>query len=275
MYLKHAMIKHEQYLSPDFTAKASFNYRELDPVFDFKYRPINPAIDKPYDSVFAKNLPVAEASIGIRYAHKERTTMLNYDNIRLGTFYPVLTANYTYGFEAGKALFEFNKISVGIEHRLRLPPKMALYYKLEVGKVFGTVPYLLLNIPPGNEYYVASKYLFNTMAPYEFAADRYVSLHSRFYLGGALFDKMPFLQKLGWRERFSFNAYWGDMSKANIDYNKGSNFNLIGSTPFMEASAGVVNIFHILSIEYYRRLNYLNNPYAKKDGVYLGLTLVF
>jgi hypothetical protein len=65
------------------------------------------------------------------------------------------------------------------------------------------------------------------------------------------------------------------MSKSNIDYNKSSNFNLIGKNPFMEASAGIENIFHVLSIEYYRRLNYLNNPYAKKDGIYLGLTLSF
>jgi hypothetical protein len=65
------------------------------------------------------------------------------------------------------------------------------------------------------------------------------------------------------------------MTKANIDYNKNSNFNLIGKTPFMEASIGIENIFHIVSIEYFRRLNYLGNPYAKKDGIYLGVTLVF
>ena len=171
--------------------------------------------------------------------------------------------------------FEFNKIDVGIEQRLRLPPKSMLFYKLEAGKVFGILPYLLLNIPAGNEYYVASKYQFNTMAPYEFAADRYVSLHTRFYLGGVLFDKIPLLRKWGWRERFSFNSYWGDMSKANKDYNKNSNFNLLGKVPFMEASAGVENIFHIISVEYYRRLNYLNNPYARKDGIYVGLTLSF
>ena len=158
---------------------------------------------------------------------------------------------------------------------LQLPPKSMFYYKVEAGKVFGTLPYLLLNVPSGNEYYVASKYQFNTMSPYEFAADRYISLHTRFYLGGALLDKIPFLQKLGWRERFSFNAYWGDMTNANIDYNKSSNFNLIGKTPFMEASVGIGNIFHVLSIEYYRRLNYLNNPYAKKEGIYIGLTLAF
>ncbi|MDP4284387.1 MAG: DUF5686 family protein [Bacteroidota bacterium] len=275
MYVKQGLLKHEQYISPDFSFKAIVSYKEINPVFDFKYRPINPALDKPYDSVFAKILPATSATIGIRYAHKERTKFLNYDNIRLGSFYPIFTANYTYSFEWGKSLFEFHKINVGIEQRLRLPPKSMLYYKFEAGKTFGTLPYLLLNIPAGNEYYVASKYQFNTMAPYEFATDRYISLHTRFYLGGALFDKIPLLQKWGWRERFSFNAYWGDMSKANQDYNKNSNFNLMGKKPFMEASAGIENIFHILSVEYYRRLSYLNNPYARKDGIYLGLTLSF
>lgn len=48
-------------------------------------------------------------------------------------------------------MFEYNKINVGIKQRLRLPPKSMLYYKLEMGKVFGTTPYLLLNIPHGNE----------------------------------------------------------------------------------------------------------------------------
>ncbi len=275
MHTKQAMIKHEQYLSPDFSLKTSLDYKELNPVFEFQYNPINPAIDKPYSDVVAKLLLVAEASIGIRYDHNERTKILNYDKIRLGTFSPVLTANYTYGFEAGKAQFTFHKIDVGIEQRLRLPPKMMLFYKLDAGKTFGMLPYLLLNIPPGNEYYVASKYLLNTMAPYEFAADRYVSLHTRFYLGGGLLDKIPLLQKLGWRERFSFDAYWGDMSKANRDYNKISNLNLLNNGPFMEASAGIENIFHIISVEYYRRLNYLNNPYASRDGIYLGITLSF
>lgn len=274
-YIKQFTLFHEQYLSSNFSSKASLKYKELNPVFDFQYRPINPALDKPYDSVFKKMLPVAEASFGIRYAHHERTTILNYDNIKIGTFYPILFANYTYGFELAKAQFEFQKISLGIEQKLRLPPKMMLYYKLEGGTVLGTVPYLLLNIPAGNEYYVASKYQFNTMAPYEFASDKYVSLHTRFYLGGTILDNIPLLKKLGWRERLSFNAYWGSMNNANKEYNKHSNFNLIGKYPFLEASLGIENIFHIMSIEYYRRLNYLGNPYAKKDGIYLGITLSF
>ncbi len=275
MLVKQAILKQQQYLSQNFSANAVVSYKQIDPVFDFQYRPINPSLDKPYDSVFAKILPVTSATIGIRYAHNERTKILNYDNIRLGSYYPIITANYTYSFESGKALFEFHKVSISVEQRLRLPPKMFLYYKLETGKVFGTVPYLLLNIPAGNQYYVASKYQFNTMVPYEFAADKYVSLHTRFYLGGLLFDCIPLLRKLAWRERFSYNAYWGGMSQANQDYNINSNFNITSKGPFMEASAGIENIFHVLSIEYYRRLNYLNNPYARKDGIYLGITLSF
>jgi hypothetical protein len=274
-YLKQALLKHEQYLSPDFSAKASLSYKELNPVFDFSYHPIDPVSDKPYDSVLAKKLPVAEVSVGLRYDHNERIVVLNYDQLRLGTFSPVLALNYTFGFEQARSEFEYHKINLSIEHRLRLPPKSMLYYNLEAGKIFGTIPYLLLNIPAGNEYYVASKYLFNTMAPYEFAADRYLSLHTRFYLGGILLDKIPWLRKLGWRERFSFNAYWGDMTTGNMSYNKNSHFNLTGKTPFMEVSTGIENIFHVFSIEYYRRLTHLGNGYGRSDGIYAGVTLSF
>lgn len=65
------------------------------------------------------------------------------------------------------------------------------------------------------------------------------------------------------------------MTKANLEYNKNSGFNVAAKTPFMEASADIENIFYVLSVEYYRRLNYLGNQYAKKEGVYLGVTLSF
>ncbi len=271
-YVRKATLSHDQYLLPDWSAGGKLSYMELTPVFDFHYRPVNPALDKPYDNVFTSMLPVAEASFYIRYSHKEQATFTDYDKISKGSFYPSVTLGYSYGFEFSKAQFEFNRVRIAVDQKLRLPPKGLFYYKIETGKIFGTLPYLILNIPAGNEYYVASRYQFNTMSPYEFAADRYVNLHTRLTLGGLLLDKIPLIRKLGWRERFSFNAYWGDMTKANIEYNKGSNFNLVGNTPFMEASAGIENIFHLISIEYYRRFNHLSNPYARKGGVYIGVT---
>jgi len=35
------------------------------------------------------------------------------------------------------------------------------------------------------------------------------------------------------------------------------------------------NIFISSPVEYYRRLNHLNNPYPKRNGIYLGVTLLF
>jgi len=280
-YIKQISISHEQYLSADWSALASLGYRELNPVFDFSYHPINPSLEAPIDSISLKKLPAAEASIGLRYAHRERTSVLNYDQLRLGSFSPIFTLNFTHGFELNREKFgyethdSYEKVSIGMEQKLRLPPKSLLYYRLNAGKIFGMIPYLLLNIPVGNEYYVSSRYAFNTMTPYEFAADRYVSFHSRLSLGGTLFDKIPFLQKLGWRETASFNAYWGDMTMENRNYNQKSNFNLIGNIPFMEGAIGIDNIFHLISIDYYRRFTHLSNPYAKKYGIYLGLHLSF
>ena len=140
---------------------------------------------------------------------------------------------------------------------------------------FGTAPYLLLYVPRGNEFYVSSKYSFNTLTPYEFVADRYVTLQTRLTLGGLLFDEIPLLQKLKWRERFTFNSFWGDMTASNLQYNQQSNVLTTGKTPFAEAGVGVENIFHVLSIEYIRRLNHLRNQYAQKGGWYAGVTLNF
>jgi hypothetical protein len=273
-YVREIELSHEQYLSADWSVLADAGYRELDPVFDFSYNPINPLLDKPIDSIFLEMLPVAEASVGFRYAHKERTTSLNYDQLHLGSFSPILTFRYTQGFEFTRT-FDYEKIAIGAEQKLRLPPKSLLYYKLNAGKIFGTIPYLLLNIPVGNEFYVSSRYEFNTMTPYEFAADRYVELHTRLSLGGTIFDNIPFLRQLGWRENISYNAYWGDMTQENIYYNRKSNFNLVGNQPFMEGAIGIDNIFHMVSIDYYRRFTHLRNPYAKKDGIYLGIHFSF
>ncbi|MDP4246067.1 MAG: DUF5686 family protein [Bacteroidota bacterium] len=273
-YVKKLVLSHEQYLSHDWSLLADVGYRELDPVFDFSYNPISPLKDKPIDSISLKVLPVAETSVGLRYAHKERTTIVNYDQLHLGSFSPIVTFKLTQGFEFRRT-FDYTKMALSVEQKLRLPPKSMLYYKLNAGKIFGTIPYLLLDIPAGNEFHASSRNEFNTMIPYEFAADRYVGLHTRLSLGGAIFDHIPFLQRLGWRETVSFNAYWGDMTQKNMYYNRKSNFNLIGNQPFMEGAVGIDNIFHMVSIDYYRRFTHLGNPYAKKDGIYLGIHFTF
>lgn len=274
-YVRQVLLKHEQYLTRQWSIKSMITYKELRPVFNFSYRPINPASDKPYDSLFKKVLPVTEAAITLRYAKNERITILNYDQIHIASPYPVFSLTYAYGFELSDNTFDFHKLNASVEQNFALPPMGKLYYNLSAGKTFGTLPYIILNIPPGNEYYVSSKYVFNTMIPYEFAADTYAALHTRMSFQRLLLGRLPFLQKMGWRERFSFNAFTGSMTQANRDYNKNAHFHVTGKTPFMEAGLGIENILHVLSVEYFRRLTHLNDRYAQKGGIYLGVTLSF
>jgi hypothetical protein len=275
IYVKQLYIKHEQYITREFSMGGSLTYKEMNPAFIFSYHPLDRKTGLPIDSISSSKLPVAEASISLQYGRDQRSILFNFDQIPLYTYRPVLTANLIFGLRLGDALFTYKKVNLGIEQRLRLPPKSLLFYDLKVGKTFGTLPYLILNIPEGNEYYVASKYLFNTMLPYEFATDSYISLRTRLYIGGFILDKIPALKRLGWRERFSFNAYQGTMSEANQEYNVNAGFSIPDSHPFMEAGFGIENIFHVFSIDYYKRLSELNKHNVPKGGVFLGVNLTF
>ncbi len=274
-YIGEVILQQEEQLNRNWINTTNFTYKEFNPVFNFQYHPLDPNTDQPVENAFAHKLPIAEFNTSFRYAHKERTTILNYDLLKLATDYPVFTVNYTYGFEFISSQFSYHKIGLSLSQSIKLPPKSRLYYHISTGKVFGTAPYLLLYVPRGNEFYVSSKYSFNTMTPYEFVADRYVSLQTRLTLGGLLLDEIPLLQRLKWRERFTFNSFWGDMTTTNLKYNEQSNVLTTGNNPFAEAGIGIENIFHVLSIEYIRRLNHLQNNYAQKGGWYAGVTLNF
>lgn len=275
VFTRSVILKHEQYISKNVSAKASFVYKELMPVFEFTFHPLDKIKELPIDSINNNLLPVAEASIGFRFAKNQRTSVFNYGLVRLDNFNPVLTLNITYGVEFGKAQFSFEKINVALEQRLQLPPKAIFYYKISVGKTLGTAPYLILDIPAGNETHVDSRYQFNTMLPYEFAADQYLNLHTRLYTGGMLFDKIPLLNKWGLRERYSFNLFMGSMTDANKIYNNTAHFSTAGTKPFMETGIGIENIFHLISLDYFWRLTKSSTPNVPKAGLFIGLKLAF
>lgn len=88
---------------------------------------------------------------------------------------------------------------------------------------------------------------------------------------------IPGLKKLGWRERLTFNAFWGDLSKANVEFNQHTALKTTGRVPFAETGIGVENIFHMLSIDYIVRLTHLDTPdaWASKGGIFVGMKGVF
>jgi len=263
-------------LNHNWSLKGFVCSKTLNPTFDYTYYRIGEN-DSIVDFKPLKKLAVNEFGIVLRYAHNERTTIFNYDKVRIVSRFPVFTLNYTYGFELTKNnFFEYHKIVANVSQEINLPIKGSLFYSASAGQLFGTVPALLLFAPTGNAYYVSNKYIFNNMLPYEFAADRFASLMLRYNMGGIILNKIPLLNKLNLRERILFNNYMGVMSNENRNFNNINPIKTTGTKPYSEAGVGIGNLFNVLSIDAIWRISQFNSKQALTHfGVYTTLTLVF
>ena len=144
---------------------------------------------------------------------------------------------------------------------------------LEGGKTWGDVPYILQNIPRGNQTYAYQLTSYNMMNFLEFAANQFVSLNAEHFFMGAVMNRIPLIKKLKLRSILSFKAYYGTLSdQHNPNLNPGliqfptdavgnpTTFVLSNREPYMEASLGFSNILKILRFDLVQRLNYLDQP---------------
>ncbi|WP_148289614.1 DUF5686 family protein [Fibrella aestuarina] len=279
-FLQQIRFSHERDLSPLWSVKSYYSYGSMTPTFQFSYAPSDEVVNVADSSIARLNtLCNSEVGVTFRYARNERTIILNYDKLRLYTQYPIWQFHVAAGLPLYRnTYFDYWKLSTSLSQEMPAPLKGSFYYNLTGGVVLGTVPLLLLHIPRGNPNYVADKYAFYGMSPYEFAADRYVSLLTRYSLGGLILDRIPLINKLGLRERLTANLFWGSLTQTNRDFNKINAFRVTGSVPYAEAGVGVENILNLFSIDAIWRLNYLDGPGAARStrfGIYTGLKLQF
>ncbi|RRB04493.1 DUF5686 family protein [Larkinella rosea] len=279
-FMRQVRLSHERDLSPNWSSKIYFHYGSLSPSFRFSYLPSR-RVENPSDTSHRQLHVLTNSEIGVyfRYARNERTTILNYDKIRLNSRYPVWQFHVAGGVPVFRnTYFDYLKFSVSLSQNLPMPLKGTLYYNLTSGAVLGTVPLLLLHIPRGNPYFVADKYAFNGMSPYEFAADRYVSLITRYSLGGLILNKIPLLNQFDLRERVTANFFWGDLAQTCRNFNQVNSFKTTGRTPYAEVGVGVENIFNLFSVDCIWRLNHLtavNTAHASHFGIYTGVRIQF
>ena len=258
-------------VSPVLSAKIHATYRKISPSFDYQYY----NKEDPFGIEHIVN--DAQLGVALRYARDEKSTFINFDKVRFGSTKPVFTFKYIYGFELnGKTPFEYHKVSVGISQNVNLPPKGSLFYNFSAGKSFGVMPSMLLHIPMGNNNYVANKYAFNNMVPYEYAADTYAQVNFIYNGGGILFDRIGLLRKLKLRERLITNVYWGSMSGANQNYNKTYPLKSLQGIPYIESGFGIANILSVMYIDCMWRVTERSSINKFSNfGVYIGTRIAF
>lgn len=219
--------------------------------------------------VEVKHLQVSEFSYYLRFAYKEKYVTGEFTRISMGTKFPILEAQYTRGvknFLSGQ--FNYDKIEASVKDRIRFGTKGYTDWKLLGGKIFGALPYPLLELHQGNETYFYDVQAFNLMNYFEFASDQYASLMLTHHFDGYFLNKMPLFRKLKWREVASGKAVIGslDINKHAQELELPTNMFQL-TEPYIEVAAGVENIFRIFRVDLLWRLTHHDHPDIAKYGI--------
>lgn len=229
-----------------------------------------------------------EASIELRYAPgetyvntKQRRLKINYDP-------PVFTLSHTVGVKGvlgGDYNYNFTEASV--YKRFWLNSWGKLDVTLKGGIQWNKVPFPLLIMPAANLSYIVEDETFNMINNMEFLNDRYTSLDVSWDLNGKIFNRIPLIKKLKWREWLGVKVLWGTLTDKNnptlaanagdpllMQFPEGS-YVMDPHRPYIELIAGIHNIFKIFHVQFVHRLNYNGLPTAKKNGVRLMMRFTF
>lgn len=148
------------------------------------------------------------------------------------------------------------------------------------------VPFPLLCMPPVSLTYLmdANDQTFNLMRNMEFLNDRYVFWSAMWDLNGKIFNRVPLLKKLKWREFVGVKGMWGHLTSKN-DPSKHPGDNLLfafpeeshvmSDKPYWEAMVGIHNIFKFFGVDYVRRLTYKDLPDVDKWGIRFNFMMSF
>lgn len=224
------------------------------------YSPFAPLPGETYFADSGKGvtpLTNTEMTLGLRYAWREKYLEGEYYRIGLGSKYPIVELDGSIGVKnLLDSRYSYEKLRLSISDHLPIAPFGHLSYNLYGGKIWGTLPYMLLEVHPGNELYYYDPYAFNMMNRFEFLSDQWAGFHIEHEFGGGIFDYIPGLRRLKFRQFWTANGVIGSLSPANQALNMGSGytFRTLKSKPYLELGTGVENILHFLRIDFVWRV---------------------
>ena len=233
-------------------------------------------------------LRTTELSFGVRFAPGETFINTKQRRVPINLDAPIFTLSHTIGikgFLGGDYTYHFSEATIFKRFWLNSWGKMDI--RLKGGIQWSKVPFPLLIVPAANLSYIVQKETFNLINNMEFLNDRYASLSMSWDMNGKIFNRIPLIHKLKWREYVGVKCLWGYLSEKNnplLEQNAGDP-NLMYfpegvsvmdmNRPYVELVAGIHNIFKLLHVEYVRRLTYLDLPTAHKHGIRFMLQMTF
>lgn len=252
-------------------------------------------VRSPYNT---RDFSLAEATLAFRYAPGETFVNTKQRRLPINLDAPVFTLQHTLGLKGILGSdYTYNMTEISLYKRWWLSSWGNIDTSIKGGIQWNKVPFPLLIMPAANLSYIIQNETFNLINNMEFLNDRYASLDVSWNLQGKIFNRIPLLKKLKWREFIGIKCLWGTLTDKNNSllpqnandselmlfpghYDAAGNFHTSSyvmdpKKPYVEVSAGIHNIFKLLHVEYVRRLNYNELPTASKWGIRFMIRTVF
>ncbi|TAG29746.1 MAG: carboxypeptidase-like regulatory domain-containing protein [Sphingobacteriia bacterium] len=109
--------------------------------------------------------------------------------------------------------YNFTKFNASIKQQVRIPRFGQLRYNIYGGKIWSNkgLPFMLLELHPGNEIYYFNKESFNLMNRFEYFSDRFVGINLEHNIEKKLLNLLPFMRKSPIRQFWNFKTVWGNL----------------------------------------------------------------
>ncbi len=224
-----------------------FKAGRLDPNYvserDLRTNAIKPVAPYPFDPFYFYNLTGL-----LRLSWHEHALDFHMHRIHQYSQMPTVFL----GAEAGSFSFVdktdnyhlYAKLHVTVRQQITFPVGGRFSYVATAGVVLGKVPYPLLEIMDGNQFYLYDSYRFTFMNGHQYAADRYITLHADWNGMGVLFNLIPGVRFLHLRELAEIKLAYGGLSKGHM-FTEGLQPLTI---PYVEAGVGIGNIFRLIDV---------------------------
>jgi hypothetical protein len=284
---KTATFNYGQEWKKGITNDLSFVYTQRDPYFHAYFFDPNANVGDAPDSSFN----TAEIKLNTRLAFNEKFVEGKFKRTSLGSKYPITNITYTYGFKGfGGSKLTYHKIELNSKDFFHVGSIGYTEWNLTAGKIFGTLPFYLLETFPGNETYFYNDFSFNRLNEYEFIADTYATLFLSHHFEGFFLNRIPLLRKLKLRELISGRIAVGSIDPKNVQANTdptGTYKQFAGMAglenwtpqapeyqkPYIEVSAGIENILRLFRVDIVWRLTHNDKP--QRPALRAGLQLTF
>lgn len=238
-----------------------------------------------FDGSYVSHLDFTPFTVTLRYAPGEKFIQKKSRRVPVNLDAPIFQLSHTYapGGRLGNCRYTINKTELSFQKRFWLSAFGYIDAIVKGGHVWSTTPFTELLIPNANLSYTIQPESFALLSPMEFITDSYAVFDFTYWANGALFNYIPYFKKLKLREVFAFRGVWGHLSDKNNpgcnhwlpQFPAGANPVSMTSTPYMEISAGIDNIFKILRVDYVWRLTYRHTPGVDRSGLRIALHFNF